>query len=682
MRGAYPPAGLLPAGLLIGLVAIGCGLRPARPLRAEEAGPVRPTWECLPEDTVGFVRVPGGRAFVDALEKRTKLGGVLFSPERARLRRERWEEIAAKNPDDPAFWKSLQTYGLEADDFSHCFDGEAGAAVLAPGLAEGRMAMLVAWMEPGEAPAERMLAGLARRLAEFVDEAVEQGRPARRTDLEMGGRPVTWVRLPLERKNGDQQDGKDDAAAAGSAGSPLGTLHLLATRFGGRLVAAVAVVARRGAVNLAMNGGAERGLSIDMAAGDTADGESDEQAAAAAERAADEVGRIFERFLTAHTSAEDAPLGGVLDTAGVRDALPEGVPLVEAVVRPVGFGAAVAGTPPNDALAPYGLDTLGPFVWRQTLDGTTWRSNLFLSLPAPRHGFARLLDEASDPAEVPSFVSREPAGFLRASLDLGRAYTLAREAILGGEEPPPGSGFGVAETQALALAGMELPALLSALGTRHVLVLYPARVDLVAERMRSLAAAEGRRPPTPNPNETPFALVWQIADEAPFQRLLRLVPATAGEAREEQGFRMLRLPSVAVALGQKHLVLAVGDGVAEKTLAAIRTPPPADAALADSPADRRARELVPPEPAGLYGVSDHTRGGGWIGYVVRLASALRAGGPPGRPATDDDVEAARTAAAMLPSAAEIEGTLGASTVLWRSTGEGILMRSATELPAP
>jgi len=671
------PTGGLAAGrfgsglLVVALSLVGCGVIATPAARGDEAGPVRPTWECLPEETTGLVRVPGGRAFVDALVERTRLGGLLFSPERNRRRREQWAEIAAQNPDEAAPWRSLLEYGLEPEDLEHSFDREAGMALVGPGLADGRLTMLVAWMEPGAEPAERMLAGLGRRLAEMVDEVAEEGGTARRTDLEMAGRPVTWVRLPLER---------NDAEAG--ARLELGTLHVLATRFGGRLVAAAAAVARRGAINLTMNGGSDGRLKIDTDVADAAGGETDEEATAAAERAAEEAGRIFERILAAHGGAEDPPLARVLDAAGVRGSRPEGVPLVEAIVRPLGFGAAAPDSSVNERLVPYGLDAVGPLVWRQALDGTVWRSHVFVSLPAPRHGVARLLDDPSDPAEVPSFVSREPVGFHSVSLDLGRAYALLREAAFAGDEPPPGNGFGVAETQSLALTGMELPALLSALGTRHVLVSYPKPVDIVAERLRNLMAANRRDAPPPNPNETPLAVVWRVADEAPFQRLLRLVPATAGEVREEQGFRMLRMPSVAIALGQKHLVVAVGDGVAEKTLAAIRTPPPVDAALADGPADRRAREMLPPAPGGLYGVEDHARGGGWLGYSVRLAAAVDAGDAPGRPRADAEDKAARALAALLPSAAEIEGLLGASTVLWRSTDDGILMRSATDLPAP
>ena len=71
-----------------------------------------------------------------------------------------------------------------------------------------------------------------------------------------------------------------------------------------------------------------------------------------------------------------------------------------------------------------------------------------------------------------------------------------------------------------------------------------------------------------------FALVWQIADEEPYLKLLgRLAPLAGGELEQEQGFRGVRIPGVAAAyVGRGHLVLAVGEGTLEKVLAAIRTP--------------------------------------------------------------------------------------------------------------
>ena len=118
------PTGGLAAGrfgsglLVVALSRVGCGVLATPAARGDEAGPVRPTWECLPEETTGLVRVPGGRAFVDALVERTRLGGLLFSPERNRRRREQWAEIAAQNPDEAAPWRSLLEYGRKISMFA------------------------------------------------------------------------------------------------------------------------------------------------------------------------------------------------------------------------------------------------------------------------------------------------------------------------------------------------------------------------------------------------------------------------------------------------------------------------------------------------------------------------------------------------------------------------------------
>jgi hypothetical protein len=653
-------------GLVFRRAAVAWLIVTATAALGQEAGPPRPAWQCLPEETFALVRLPGGRATVEAIAARTKLGAALFSPERARRRAAAWEEIVAENPDEGRFWRTLQEYGLEADDHTHLFDGEAGMAGVAPGR-DGPLAMAIAWVEPGEAVAERMLAGIGRGLAETVEAETADGNAARRTDLEMAGRPVIWVQLPWKAV------APPDAAAGAADPQPTatGVLHLLVTRVGGRLAGAAAVAAQ-GALNLNMqvDGGGPR-LAV---AGKPGAAAAD---AAALARAEEVVGRVFERFLAAHDAADEpaAAVAALVDRGGGEAGTS---PAIEAILRPLGFGADAGDVPLNRRLAPFGLDAVGPLVWRQWLDGTTWRSEISVSLPAPRHGLMRLLDERADAAEVPPFVTREPVGFHRVSLDLGRAYALLREALLAGEEPPPGSLFGAAETQSLALLGADLPTVLSALGTRHTVVWYPMQIEKIVERVRRTAENPQEQPPG-TPDENPLAIVWELADEAPFRKLMQLATAGGGEVRDEQGFRIVRGRGVALALGQKHLVVAVGEGVAEKTLAAIRTPPVADAALADSPAHRRAAALVAAEPGGLYGVSDHARGGGTLGSIIAIAAGIARGGAG---AAGDDAKGAAFMAALLPSAADIEGMLGASVVVWKSDGQGIVLRSATELPPP
>jgi hypothetical protein len=129
-----------------------------------------------------------------------------------------------------------------------------------------------------------------------------------------------------------------------------------------------------------MNGGSDGRLKIDTDVADAAGGETDEEATAAAERAAEEAGRIFERILAAHGGAEDPPLGRVLDAAGVRGSRPEGVPLVEAIVRPLGFGAAAPDSSVNERLVPYGAMTATFYTGLGCLVGPSLMYALFRGL--------------------------------------------------------------------------------------------------------------------------------------------------------------------------------------------------------------------------------------------------------------------------------------------------------------
>lgn len=652
----------------IAIVAVVAVLATVPAARSQEPPALRPAWQCLPRETVALVRLPGGRALAEAIVARTKLGTTLFSAEMARRRTVAWESIVAENPEEGAFWRKLQEYGLEADDHTRILDGEAGLAIVTPG-GDGPMVMALEWLEPGDAVAERMVVATGRGLAEMVEEESAAGNAARRTDLEMAGRQVIWVQLPWRPV--EPADG--ETAAAAPPGHFTGVLHLLVTRLGGRIAAAAAVAAHG---TLRLDVGVDPEGPRVAVGGKPGRAPDDEAAAATAlARAEEVVGRVFERFLVAHDAADEpaAEIAALVE----RNADAAVVPAVEVIAQPVGFGTAAGDSPLNKLLSAYGLDAVGPLVWRQWLDGTTWRSEISVSVSAPRHGLMRLLDERSDAAEVPPFVTREPVGFHRVSLDLGRAYSLVREAVLAGEEPPPGSLFGALETQSLALLGADLPTVLSALGTRHTVVWYPMRIEKVVERVRR-AAENPRDAPPGGADENPLAIVWELADAAPFRKLMQLV-AAGGEIRDEQGFRIVRAGEVAVALGPKHLVVTLGEGVAEKTLAAIRTPPAAEVALADSPAHRKASELITAEPGGLYGVSDNGRGGGMLGGMLRVAAALaqadtEAGAKEGR--------AAALAASLLPSAADIEGMLGASVILWKSDGQGVMLRSATELPPP
>jgi hypothetical protein len=223
---------------------------------------------------------------------------------------------------------------------------------------------------------------------------------------------------------------------------------------------------------------------------------------------------------------------------------------------------------------------------------------------------------------------------------------------------------------------VEVPRLLSSLGTRHWIVSYPPRVaEALAEarRARDDAAAQARQV------ADRVAVVWRIADEEPFARILqRLAGAVGGELQEEQGFRGVRVPNgPAIFVGRDHLVLAVGGDSLEQTLAAIRNPPAGDASFRESDVPRRAAEMLPLDPARMFGISDSSRAGGSLGVLRDMVAEL----------VPEDVEESYRdlltgAQKLLPTGAEMEGMFGVGATTLRAGDEGVSFQTVWEMPAP
>jgi hypothetical protein len=233
-----------------------------------------------------------------------------------------------------------------------------------------------------------------------------------------------------------------------------------------------------------------------------------------------------------------------------------------------------------------------------------------------------------------------------------------------------------AEMQTQGWLGLDLPGVLSAFGTRHWIVAYPPQVAAALAEARTARAEPG--PLSGMPTFDRLALVWEVTDEAPFQKILqRLAPLAQTEVVEEQGFRGIRMPNgPAMFVGQQHLVVAIGDDSLEKTLAAIRTPPAGEASLRESAAVARAAAMLPPAPARLFSIGDATHTGGMLGLVREFLAGLEAGD-----VTADSREFLETLRPLLPSAADMEGMFGVSTSLLETTDTGLFYRSAWELPA-
>ena len=636
---------------------------------AASADELRPSWECLPEETLLMVRLPGVRTFVEAVGTRTKFGTVLMQPDRLRkvagMVLEQFDKQTGENVVEE-FSKQFGKHGLSPDDLAAAVSGELGVAMITQGRgndSDRPLLLIVGWAEAsGDDVAERLFTGIGSIVKESIDATEDAAAAATRTDLEMAGRPTIWVRSPMMAEE-----------------KRVGTTHLFVTRMDRRILFAGTMAAAGGQLRMNVNVDGD-GIGVNPVLPE--DLPPPEEVERISEAIGERARVGFERFLARHgEGGGSSPLADLVKAPAMQAALPAGVPLVELIANPpvaanlLGEDAAAV----SKMIVPFGIDSVGPIAWRQSLDGGVWRSHAFVTLPTPRHGLARILDEDAARSEVPAFVSREPIGFQQISLDLGKAYAMLKEAVLGGEEPAPGNVFSTAETLALSTVGTDLADLLSALGTHHWFVSYPPRITEALAHARRVKAAGGALPDEVPPNPNPTAIIWKVKEEKPFARLLELAgQAGGGNVVEEQGFRSVRFPAgFSVFLGQGHLVLAIGEGVGEKTLAAIRNPPADDAAFRTSEAARRANELIPPRPAGIYAVADNSKTGGGIGMLLTMIAA----------ASPDEVaeenrESFRAIQALLPSPQELEGMLGAATAASWADDQGIVVQSATEMPAP
>jgi hypothetical protein len=278
---------------------------------------------------------------------------------------------------------------------------------------------------------------------------------------------------------------------------------------------------------------------------------------------------------------------------------------------------------------------------------------------------------------VPSFVTSEIVGFTQISLDLGAAFRTVRELLLAEPDSEQlANMLMVADVQAQTWLGSDVATVLTGLGSRHWVLSFPPRIAAALAFARQAAQGGAAGDPATADN---LALVWEIEDETPFVKLLgRLSPLAGGELQEEQGFRGVRVPGGGAAfVGRGHLVLAVGDGMLEKTLSAIRNPPSGEASLRESAAVRRARELMPLPPARMFGITDATRTGGTLGMFRDLVAGLE----------PDDVEDAyrdllATGQKLLPTPREMEGMFGVGGTVLRMTDDGIVFETVWELPPP
>jgi hypothetical protein len=620
--------------------------------------------------------MPQPAEFLEAIRDRTKFGALAMSEPRLQGF---WKLLLDKFRSDGAAGEledldeALGRYDLRQEDLPAAFRGDVGAGFVVRRRDAGLppLVMMLMWLEPGEESAARMVTAAQRKLEEDIAE--DETGTTKRVDLEMAGHEVLWMVEPVMGIDptgldlGDVKINEDDEEAIEKRLAELqarvrnaklvktGHTYGFLARLGGRLAVGQTLPATPSAAQRAAE---ERDFDV--------------------EGGAEDAKETFERFLAAHTDTGRSPLAEVLETPGMAGALPQGLSLLDVVIDPRVVMKAFDDEPTKAGLAMIGAESLGPIAWRQTLDEGRYRSGIFASLPAPRTSLMRILDQECDASEVPSFVNREAIDFTQISLDLGKAYETVKEyAVSQRDGEQAANMFAAVEMQAQGWLGVELPRLLTSLGSRHWIVSYPPRVaEAFAEARRARGQNGGQQA---RQIADRVAVIWRITDDAPFGKILqRLAGMAGGDLQEEQGFRGVRIPDgPAVFLGQDHLVVGIGADSLEKTLTAIRNPPAGESSLRESDVPRRAADLLPLEPARMFGVSDSSRAGGTLGMLRDMVLSL---------VPEDVEEPYRDLLAgvqkILPSDEEMEGMFGVGATTLRADDNGVSLQTAWEMPSP
>jgi len=616
----------------------------------------RPSWQALPDETVAVLRFPNLKEAYEALRTRTKLGAVAFDAKRV----DAIKALILENSKDEVDELSaeLVRLGLSFDDLLLSFEGEVGYGATAAKADDKPIYVGLLWAECGEVRAEKWIAALDK-LLESQPEGVFK---ATREDIELAGVKVRRLRVPLAGPEGgktmlgiglnskkgvlfDAKQAPDDKAPAEK---PTVNSHMtiLFGRSGGKLLAAHSIDVKVKSEDDDVN---NDGLS-----GEKAEAENREHTTA-----------VFARFLEAQAGGDEGYVQRTMQTPGLAEALPEGVPIVEflldvpALLKLADRRENEAGMKTARAL---GLGDFGPMAYRATLDGHTLRSGFFASTSAPRKGLAKLLEQAALAPKPADWVSTEVVGYQHWSIDFAAAYKLIAD-IVRNDSPKGEEQIAQLEEQAKTFLQTDVASLLGSLGTKHTILTFLPETNE--------AGAKG----ADETSQNAMAFVWRLNDVALWKRLMQTVAlATGKEAADERGFTGLRHDQNGFSggwfIGDGQMVLAIGKGVTEKTLSMLRTPPKADAALAGSPIAARAAELVPPQDSIMY---DLTNGSTLLKvFTEAMAASME----------NETDPLAKKLKPIWPSKRELEGLIGVSVSTATVSEAGFTHRNVSDLPPP
>lgn len=626
-------------------------------------------WQSLPEETVVAMRIPNGQAVLDEIRE-TKFGAVMFSEKRKAALLKVLEKHG--EGDWAEYLRVLKQYDLTTEELFTLFAGETGYAIANTKDDNDEPLFLgIGWVQPGDE--------LAGKFYEIIGKALEEQdeeNAVTRVDVELADQEVMQLRFPqVDTEYSEDFELPDDyrdlpeeeqveayeLATEQFEASGIEMIvyrTALLSRVGDRLLIAHQIVAP-----------------------------SEDEADLADER----LSTLFANVLTAHASGGSDGFGPRLssDPSVARTLSAEGLPVfdlladVQTLVQ-IGRGEADDPEDADKFIRLFGIEELGAFAVRQTMDGVSWNTLVSLAVPAPRTGLMRLLDQEMLEIDPPQWVPASAVRYYQLSFNLGEAYETIKEEVTRVFPEQTARGFMMVETQVQNFAQVALPELLASLGNNHTIMTFG---------IQSIDLEEASDDDLDNNLTDRTAIVWQLTDEQLWSKLFKVIAPFAGmapgtEAVEEQGFSGYRMKSGQIEgglfLGKGYLVLGIGDGVVETTLSALNNPPSGSNALRGSDLYSDARDLLDLEPAMLFELTDNDR------YMRMVFDKLsqqfdQLEGMMGAMVDEDDDEEGMfifdLMRALMPKGDELQGMMGVSVSRTEVNEDGVFLQSVQEAPA-
>jgi hypothetical protein len=256
--------------------------------------------------------------------------------------------------------------------------------------------------------------------------------------------------------------------------------------------------------------------------------------------------------------------------------------------------------------------------------------------------------------------------------------------------------FNQVEARVKQQTQLPLSQILASLGSRHSIINFELKTVTVEQQDFSQVDPDA---PPQQPGDVPTkkvkqpqqraAFVWEVADEPAWQKLFsyigeltRMAPGNRVQSVEEQGFTGWRLnvPEMPMGLlkGHGYLTLTLGKDVTSRTLNMLSQPPQGQQAMKRTPRIARAKELVPPRPGLMYGVTDYGRQFQAIRrIVIQSAQSTATAGPGG----DEAQKAIKWMKRLIPSGKKLRDAIGVSASIGRMTDNGLVFQGALDLTA-